>query len=200
MARNISGVILAGGANMRFNGITKANIVIGGKAIIFRIIDTIRNIFDEIIIVTNSPEEFKEYTNFKLVSDKFLNVGPLGGIHAALKASSKEVLFVFAGDMPLLNRTFILKQIEYYQSIKCDVLIPRINRNIEPLHAIYNVSVSEILEDYLGLEKEYAVREFIKRLNVSYMELEDSQETRKAFMNVNSQNDILIVEKLLGIT
>src|SRR5450759_2128051 len=126
MVHNISGVILAGGANKRFNGITKAKIVIDGKTIISRIIDTIGDIFDEIIIVTNTPEEFKEYTNFKLVSDKFLKIGPLGGIHAALKASSKEAMFVFAGDMPLIDKRVITRQIDFFNSHKCDILIPRI--------------------------------------------------------------------------
>jgi molybdopterin-guanine dinucleotide biosynthesis protein A len=53
MVHNISGVILAGGSNKRFTGMTKANIVIGGKTIISRIMEIIRDIFDEIIIVTN---------------------------------------------------------------------------------------------------------------------------------------------------
>jgi molybdopterin-guanine dinucleotide biosynthesis protein A len=84
MVHSISGIILAGGANRRFNGMTKSNIIIDGKTIISRITDTIRDIFDEIIIVTNTPEEFKEYNKYKIVSDQFLKVGPIGGIHAAL--------------------------------------------------------------------------------------------------------------------
>lgn len=199
MVHNISGVILAGGANKRFNGMAKANIIIDGKTIISRIIETIRDIFDEIIIVTNTPEEFKEYANFKLVSDQFLKVGPLGGIHAALKASSKEALFVFAGDMPLLEKRFIIRQIDFYNSLKCDILIPRIDQYIEPLHAIYNISLIRTLEEYLTGDHDYAVREFFKRVNVGYLQLEGSEETKNAFTNINSPSDISIVEKILGL-
>jgi molybdopterin-guanine dinucleotide biosynthesis protein A len=81
MAHNISGVILAGGASKRFNDIIKTKIVIDGKTIISRIIETIDDIFDEIIIVTNTPDEFKEYANCRIIGDQFLNKGPLGGIH-----------------------------------------------------------------------------------------------------------------------
>ena len=41
MVNNISGVILAGGASKRFNGINKTRILIDGKTIISRMIDTI---------------------------------------------------------------------------------------------------------------------------------------------------------------
>ncbi|MBE3087211.1 MAG: molybdenum cofactor guanylyltransferase [Bacteroidetes bacterium] len=199
MIHNISGVILAGGANKRFDGMTKANIVIDGKTIISRIIDTIKDIFDEIIIVTNTPEEFKEYINYKIVSDQILKAGPLGGIHAAIKTSSKEALFVFAGDMPLLDKKVIIRQIEFYNSHKCDILIPRINTYIEPLHAIYNISIIETLEDYLTGDHDYAVRKFCKSQNVLYMQFEGSEEIRNAFTNINSPADIMIAENILRI-
>jgi len=199
MHSNISGVILAGGASKRFNGITKANIVIGGKTIISRINETINDFFDEIIIVTNTPHEFKEYTNCKIVNDQFLNVGPLGGIHAALKASAKDGLFVFAGDMPLLNKEIIIRQIEYYNIHTCDILIPRIGKYIEPLHAIYNSSITDTLEDYLGSDQNYSVREFFKKVNVGYLTFENTKEINNAFANVNSPDDISFISKTMGI-
>lgn len=199
MVHNISAAILAGGVNRRFNGTTKANIVIDGKTIISRIIDTISEIFGEIIIVTNTPEEFKELNNYKIVSDQFINVGPLGGIHAALKASSNEALFVFAGDMPLLDKKYIIRQIDFYNKCKCDILVPRINEYIEPLHSIYNISLIKTLEEYLTGEHDYAVRDFFKRMSVSYLHLEDSEETKNAFTNINSPSDISNVRKISGI-
>ena len=199
MIHNISGVILAGGTNKRFDGIIKSNIIIDGKTIISRIIDTIKDIFEEIIIVTNTPEEFKEYINYKIVSDQIFEAGPLGGIHAALKTSSKKALFVFAGDMPLLDKKVIIRQIEFYNSHNCDILIPRINTYIEPLHAIYNISIFKTLEDYLTGDHDYAVRKFCKRQNVLYLQFEGSEEIRNAFTNINSKADIMIAENILRI-
>lgn len=199
MVNNIAGVILAGGASKRFNGIIKTRILIDGKTIISRIIDTIGEIFDEITIVTNAPEEFSEFSNYKIISDQFLNKGPLAGIHSALKVSEKEALFVFAGDMPLLDKEFIIKQIDYYNINKCEVLIPRVNKYIEPLHGIYKKTLFRVLEEYLIVNHDYAVREFLKKVNVRYLQLEESEKTRKAFMNINSPNDISLVEKFPGI-
>lgn len=196
---NISGVILAGGANKRFNGVTKAMVVIDSKTIISRAIDTIKDLFNEIIIVTNTPEEFKEFKNCKLVSDHFQKAGPLGGIHAALTAASGEAVFVFAGDMPLLNKDLILRQIAYFKNCKSDVLVPRINQNIEPLHAIYGVGIRIFLEDYLTKENDYAVRKFLKLVNVGFLQLEDSEVNKSAFTNINTPSDILRVRTILGI-
>ena len=186
MGNNISGVILAGGSNKRFKGITKANIVINGKSIISRIIDTINDIFDEIIIVTNTPEEFQEFAQYKIVEDQHKGRGPLGGIHAALRASENESVFVFAGDMPYLDKGLINSQITYYSKIKCDALVPQVNQYIEPLHGIYNKAVLMVLEDYLSENHDYAVYRFIQRLNVMYLKIEESEEIKRAFTNINN--------------
>lgn len=198
MIKNISAIILAGGASKRFNGNTKSNIVIGGRTIISRMTNTLKELFDEIVIVTNMPEEFAGQQNYKIISDYFLKTGPLGGIHAAIKASSKEALFVFAGDMPLIDRGLIIRQIDYYNLHKCDILLPRFNKFIEPLHAIYCTSILKTLEDYLAAGHNYAVREFFKMVNICYLQLEASDAVRKAFMNINSPSDLPAAEKIAG--
>lgn len=197
MISDISGVILAGGTNSRFGGRIKAKIEIMGKSIISRIIDTISVIFDELIIVTNTPTEFIEYQNLKLTSDEFLKIGPLGGIHAAIKASSKKAVFVFAGDMPLLDNNLIIQQIAAYEDHRCDILIPRLDEYLEPMHAIYNCSLRMAIENFISEDKSKAAREFIKRADVRYFDVEDSEMTKAAFMNVNFPADILIAEKIL---
>lgn len=198
MENSISGVILAGGANKRFNGQIKAKMPVNGRSIISRMIDTIGKIFREVIIVTNTPGEFRELGNHLIVSDHFKNAGPLGGIHAALKASSGEACFVFAGDMPLLDEALIISQIEFYRMHSCDVLIPQVNKFIEPLHAIYNSIILKYLEEYLSGNNDYAVREFFKTVNVIYQQLSFSERTAKAFTNINLPSDIIVVEKMLN--
>jgi molybdopterin-guanine dinucleotide biosynthesis protein A len=197
---NISGVILAGGDSKRFDGIIKARIEIDGKTIISRIIDTIGDIFCEIIIVTNKPDEFQEYNTYKIIGDWLLNKGPLGGIHTALKESVAEAVFVFAGDMPLLDKEIIAWQIDYYNSNECDVLIPQIDNYIEPLHGIYKKTLISILEDYLNGDNDYAIRDFIKKTDVRYMQIEGSEKSKNAFTNINSPSDISIVSKFLGLS
>jgi molybdopterin-guanine dinucleotide biosynthesis protein A len=197
--KNISGVILAGGANKRFQGITKSKIIIGGRTIISRINDIIDDVFSEKIIVTNTPEEFKEFNNYKLTSDEFLNVGPLGGIHAALHACSGDAVFVFAGDMPFLDIDLIIRQIDLFCSTECEILVPVVNNYCEPLHALYNLSVLNRLDVFLSGDHKKAVKEFFKHTDVSFLHLEDTEKTKKIFTNINSPSDIINIEKYMGI-
>jgi molybdopterin-guanine dinucleotide biosynthesis protein A len=195
MIQNITGVILAGGASSRFNGIVKSKIIIEGKPIISRIIGIIGDIFEEIIIVTNTPGEFEEYDRFKIIRDRILNKGPLGGIHAALKESGSDALFVFAGDMPLLEKEIILRQIAHFNINSCDVLIPRVNNFNEPLHAIYRKSILPMLEEYLAKNNTYALTEFCRKASTLCMQLDDSEQSRRAFTNINSPSDLEHIKK-----
>lgn len=197
MTNDIAGVILAGGSNSRFNNIIKAKIEICGVSIIQRILNIIQPVFSEIVIVTNTPDEFSDLSGVSFTSDTFLKTGPLGGIHAALKTTTSDAIFVFAGDMPLLDRKIIEKQLEDFKLSSCDILIPRINGDIEPLHAIYSSTVYQMLDTYLSGKKNYAIREFITQMNVSYSELDNNYENRIAFSNVNTPEDKILIEEIL---
>jgi len=189
MESRISGVILAGGASRRFGGITKSNIIVDGETIISRIISTIDNLFNEIIIVTNTPSEFHDLERFKIAGDHFLKAGPLGGIHSALKVSENDSIFVFAGDMPFLDKEIITEEIRQFRLNDYKILIPRIGGLIEPLHSIFRVSVLPHLEMFLA-EGNRSVRDFISEMNAGYMDLQDSVKNRRAFTNINSWSDL----------
>ena len=191
---NVSAVILAGGANKRFQGKTKANIQISGVRIITRTIKILHEIFDDIIIVTNTPDQFKGFSHYTIVPDEIKNVGPLGGIHAAIKAAKNDSVFVFASDMPCISSKLIKKHIEFYHKRRCDAAIPRIKDFKEPLHAIYNTKIEDKLDDYLKTAHDYSIDSFIKGLNIRYHNLEDTEENRKSFFNINTPQDLSCME------
>lgn len=195
--KNISGVILAGGANSRFGGITKANMPLGGVSIISRIAGTLKDIFEEIIIVTNTPEEFSDFRKFKIVSDEYKKTGPLGGIHAAMNASSNPAIFVFAGDMPFISKELIISQIEYYRKLHCDVLIPKLDKYDEPLHAIYNLTTFIKLDYWLLTMSNYKIKDFLAKVDVEYLHLEETQDYRKIFTNINTPSDLSAADAIL---
>lgn len=190
MNGSVSGIILAGGANKRFGGLIKSNIVVDGETIVSGIIEKLSVFFEEIIVVTNSPEEFSQYQGIKITGDIFINSGPLGGIHSGMKLSSNEAVFVFAGDMPLLDTGIIRRQIDLWKSNSYDILVPRIGENIEPLHSIYSKSVLPLLEDYLSGRNICAVRDFFRLVNVGYFDPGENEESVRAFTNVNYPSDL----------
>ena len=81
----------------------------------------------------------------------------------------------------------------------CEVLIPRVNNYIEPLHGIYKKTIMPVLEEFLKRENDYALRDFFKIADTGFLEFDDSDKSQKAFTNINSPSDIIKVKKLLGI-
>jgi molybdopterin-guanine dinucleotide biosynthesis protein A len=190
MGAKISGAIITGGENKRFGGLTKAKIVIGGKTIIFAQLEILEEIFDEIIIVTNTPEIYEEFNRHKIIGDLFRKAGPLGGLHAAMRASTGNAVFAFAGDMPFLNKNIIASQINKFLETKCDALVPLVSENPEPLHSLYSNSVLGYLENYLVDTRKYALRDFLKKIDTKYWEMEISDEVIRSFKNINSPSDL----------
>ena len=186
----ISGVILAGGASYRFGGITKSNVIVGGKTIISRIIEVIEDLFREIIIVTNKPQEFLNYSRFTIVSDLYPKAGPAGGIHAAIRSSSHDAVFVFAGDMPFLDKNLIISQIAAFEKDKHDIFVPRTGSFIEPLHAIYRKSVLERIETFITEKHNRSLKDLILEADAGFFLLPDNTEIKKAFTNINSPSDL----------
>ena len=72
----ITGIILAGGKNLRM-GKNKAFLEINGERIIDRTKNLFVDLFDEVLLVTNSPLEYFDL-NLRTVSD-LLPGGALGG-------------------------------------------------------------------------------------------------------------------------
>jgi molybdopterin-guanine dinucleotide biosynthesis protein A len=199
MKKSITAAILAGGPGSRMQGAVKPNIVIAGKTILARTLDVIRDIFSEIILLTNTPEEFNCHNEYLIVSDKYSEAGPLGGIHTALHLASNKAVFVFGGDMPLLNKILIEKQIDLFGILGCDVLVPRLGTSVEPLHSIFSQSVLSSLEIYLSGNNGYAVRDFFRTVNTKYMELEETEELLNVFSNINFSSDIPKIEKIVEL-
>lgn len=184
-------VILAGGKNSRFDGKDKAFLNIGGIPMIELISGRLREIFGKLLVVTNTPEKYRDYTDLPTVRDTFTETGPLGGIHAAMLHAQTPWIFVVSCDMPYINRAIIEKQVLWLdRNPGADALVPRIKSHIEPMHAIYASGQAGALGDFLESASDYSIRAFLRLLNVVYMDLPPDATTTKAFSNINSPRDL----------
>ncbi len=194
---DIAGAILAGGKNSRMQGLNKAFVRINGVPVIERTIGLLKEIFGEIILVTNSPPEFESYKKEAVITeDAIRNIGPLGGIHSALSATSRSALFFVACDMPFLHNGLILRQLEYFETKKCDALIPAVGDCVEPLHAIYKKSLAEDIRRFVKNSGNYSIGSFMKTVDAAYWNLEDSSFHRNVFRNINTKEDLEIIQGL----
>ena len=135
---NISGIILAGGSSSRL-GQNKALIHVAGCSLIERVVRVLRPLVSEVLLVTQSgsaaPGLFSDL-DLPTVSDVYPEVGTLGGLHAGLDAIHTEYGLVVGCDMPFLNADLLRYMIS--QARGYDVVMPRIGKYHEPLHALYS--------------------------------------------------------------
>jgi len=92
---DVTAFILAGGKSTRM-GTDKAFVELEGRPLLSRALDIARSVTLNVNIV-GDPRKFAAYAT--VVEDIFPNCGPLGGIHAALCASGKELNLVAAVDL-----------------------------------------------------------------------------------------------------
>jgi molybdenum cofactor guanylyltransferase len=188
--RNISCAILAGGKSRRMNGENKALLKVGEQTNLEKILSFSEAYFQEIIIIANDRSRFEKYSGLPIYSDMISGVGPLGGIHSGLSNSITENVFFLPCDMPFLSEELIKKEIEAYFSTKCDIIIPRTGELIEPLHSIFSKRLIPLLEDHLKNTDNYAIRKFFDKAEVYYWDIEENEDNRKAFFNINTHSDL----------
>ena len=187
---NFTGVILAGGENRRYGGKPKTSINIDGVTIIERTTGLFNNLFQSVIIVTNHPEQYSEYRKCRLVSDIFRGAGPLGGLHAAMNAADREVLLMVAGDMPYVSAALIDQLIRSWEKLGCEALIPLHSGHMEPLFAIYSLSLKERLEEFITRGSSFAIRDFLKLVETEYIESDITEYKNDPFANINTPDDL----------
>ena len=188
----ITGIILAGGKNLRM-GRNKAFLEIDGRRIIDRTKDLFLEVFDEVLLVTNSPLDYLAL-DLRLVSDLIPDKGSLGGIYTGLFHASHPHAFVAACDMPFLSRSLIEHLLEL--SPKFDIVIPRTDDGLQPLHAVYSQNCLPFMEELLRRDN-LKIIDFFQRVNVREVLTEEIlpyDPDLKAFLNVNTPEDLRKIE------
>lgn len=188
MNNAVNAIILAGGKNIRMQGEDKAFLEIDGKPIIERLINKLRKLAGDIIVVTNSPEKYAHYP-VTVVMDEKPGLGPLMGIYSGLKVSSVRYNFVAACDMPFVNEALVSYMIDNRDNY--DALVPKIDDELHPLSAMYSKNCISVIEEMLRQDRR-DVRSIFPKLNVRFLERAELEKIDKkllSLVNINTRVD-----------
>ncbi|WP_026568154.1 molybdenum cofactor guanylyltransferase [Bacillus sp. UNC41MFS5] len=182
-------IILSGGKSSRM-GTNKALLKINEKTNIERIADALNLSFNDIILVTNHPEDY-QFLEKKMVSDHYPGQGPLAGVHAGLLSSSYETNFVVACDMPFVSAE--LAEMLVKKSGGYDAVIPVIHGVQHPLFAVFQKRVSDVAAQSIEAGQ-LRMKHLLDRLNVLYVTEKDLQayssiDLERVFFNMNHPNE-----------
>ena len=193
-----TGVILSGGLNTRFDGAHKAFIRVGGRRIIDRLYEIFSDLFDEIILVTNHPEQFLNL-DLTIVTDIFDLRSSLTGIHAGLFYMKNPYAFFSACDTPFLKKELVEILVEQIEQ-KIDIIMPETTAGFEPLCAIYSKRCLKPAEDHLKANKlkiQWAFRS--NRIkNIPENQLRSVDPELRSFFNINTPQDLARAEEMLA--
>jgi len=186
---DITGVILAGGKSSRF-GVNKALLEINGSKLIDRVTGLLISIFERVILITNSPDEYL-YLGLPIREDLIKGLGPIGGILTGLEDINDEAGFFIACDMPFVSEDLI----RYIVSVRggFDAVVPKIDWKIEPLHALYRKSCLPVIRGLIASGVYQTIKAF-DMLNVRYLneaEIRANDPQMRSFFNVNRPEELV---------
>ena len=193
-SKDITGIILAGGKSLRY-GRNKAMVEVDGTRLIERVISVMQPLFENLIIITNTPREY-DYLQLPMHEDLIKGLGPLGGVYTGLETISGESGFFVACDMPFLQSDLIRHMVEIKGDF--DAVVPKVDWKIEPLHAIYTRNCLPAIKKLIDAQG-YQIIKFFDNIRVRYVKEEEirSFDSRlKSFLNVNSPGEITGAGKL----
>lgn len=127
-------------------GLNKAFLEIDGERLIDRTVRQFRQLFSEVILVTNEPLLYLDQ-DVTLITDIYKRKGPLGGLYAGLFYASFDYAFLCACDMPYLNVEFIRYMMGRVAGY--DIVIPETSEGYFPLHAIYSRRCLPVIKNLL---------------------------------------------------
>lgn len=196
---DISCIVLAGGKGVRL-GQDKTAVTVGGKTLLQQVVSRLSLFKSDIIIVTAEQRtlpQLIDYPKLKAVADLYPGKGSLGGIFTGLVNSSTFYNVVVACDMPFLN--FDLLSYMLAISSGYDIVVPKIDDRVEPLHAVYSKNCISPMESILK-QGVLTIIEAYKMVKVRYVvaeEIDKYDPKHLSFFNINTESELKIARELV---
>lgn len=144
----IKGLVLVGGKSTRM-GTDKTQLDYYGKPQK----EVVKNLLQNFDLETYYSVGFNDKTELKTdeITDKFINLGPFGGICSAFQHDPNSAWLVIASDLPFVDKSLIELLLEKRNLSKAATAIKGKNKDFpEPLITIYEPKAYAILLQYLA--------------------------------------------------
>ena len=169
------------------------------ERILDRIYNIFKELFDDIILVTNTPRQFIEW-DLNIVTDLFDIRSSLTGIHAGLFYASNPYAFFSACDAPFLKKEVVETVLDGIDD-NIDIVIPETSAGREPLCAAYSRRCLNVAEQHLRQQKlkiQLAFRKCrIKTL--SEKKLREKDPDLISFFNINTSEDLERAREMMAL-
>jgi molybdenum cofactor guanylyltransferase len=184
---NATAFILVGGKSSRM-GSDKALLSLGGQSLLTQALLTASAVASTVRI-SGSKDRYAKFGD--VVEDIYRDCGPLGGIHAALSATSTDLNLMLSVDMPRMTSEFLKWLLERASASPELILVPDAAGGPQPLCAVYRPGALPAVTQALQSGKYKIGRLFSKVPTRVLTELEivSSGFSVTIFQNVNTPDE-----------
>jgi molybdopterin-guanine dinucleotide biosynthesis protein A len=196
---DVEGFILVGGQSSRM-GTDKSQLVYGAQTGIEHIATAVRVLTPTVRLVGAR----REHPDFHNIPDTFERWGALGGIHAALGASTSQWAVIVACDLPLVTAALFTRlwQFALRDEDRFDAIVPiQPDERPQPLCAIYHRESCLTAAGDLIAQNAHKPRALLARVRtrwVNFREISDLPRAQHLFLNVNTPNDYKRATQILS--
>lgn len=186
---DVTAFILAGGKSTRM-GADKALVMLDGRTLLARVLELARSVTPDVRIV-GDPAKFAAFA--PVVEDVFRDCGPLGGIHAALRASQAELNLLLAVDVPFVSAALLQYLIgRARESASATVTVAQSGGGWQPLCAVYRPEFADVADQSLraGRFKIDALFDATRTQAISEEELAAGGFSASMFRNLNTREEL----------
>lgn len=181
--------------------VEKGLVELEGQTLLERKITQLSPHFSEIIVVTNKPELYSNYTEVQIIKDIDPDKGPLMGLYSGLQAVENEWCFVTAVDMPFTNDGLLNFMFDFVlehgdQSPKAsysfETIIPKTGDYLEPLFGFYRQNLVSKIKILLK-DNNSGLKTLLNQVKCRYItesEIKDFDPEHKVFQNINTLEDL----------
>ena len=182
--KNVTGVILAGGKSSRM-GSDKGLLLINGRPMIQMIIDAMKPLVKEIIIISGN-DAYGEL-GYQVYPDIIKEKGPVGGIYTALSHAETEFSLCVSCDTPYVTTKLLKKLIEESEGNRATLF--NYNGKLQPVISLYQTNVVSLIKGYLD-ENRLKLMLVNKNLDCKIIKIDSDDFEEKTFFNVNTPEDL----------
>lgn len=192
--QGISVAVLVGGKSRRM-GTDKALVPVGGRPLIQRVVDTVRPLTTDLIFVGANAHGYA-WLGGRAVDDSVSTAGPLAGIYTALSVARFHHCLVVACDMPFLNARLLRHM--HRRATSWDVVVPRLDGHLEPLHAVYSRACLEPIATMLSQGRRCPL-DLYPMVRTDYLEAQEIalfDPDYRSFINLNTPADLARAQRM----
>ena len=187
-------ILLAGGQSRRM-GRDKATIVVGGKPLWRRQLETLRATRPHALFISGPVDGSYPGCDCEMIPDRVSGRGPLAGLSAGLRRTNSPWLLVLAIDLPRMTPAFLVSLVRLAARESRGV-VPMEDGRLHPLAAVYPRVCAPLVEEGL-LQGRGSLHEFVSLAEERGMvrTLPVATEQADLFENINSPEDLERFEK-----